>query len=273
MDVSILHDYIAELEEKAKSGASVDEWEDPDDTPVLKQSSKTRPNQRLGSEAPEFVNWVPGSTAGAGSEQFHIYRHLRAKEYYRLKQMELAAKKVSRFICTSTRHNPFVAVLLFCFHLRKRLTRSGKRKRPLRKRNYPIGRCASTVHISSSYAFVVTRQSEPQSEKIEKIGLKKPKAKFSLPHPFQCLPLPEAEILTPRLSHRKNLTVISFLILPFNMLMKRRRMKKSDIFFPFFFKISKPLLMTRDSFFFISHDVITVSSRNSAMVAAWRILV
>ena len=46
---------------------------------------------------PEFVRNVVGSSAGAGSGEFHIYRHGRRKEYARIAQMENDAKKVLRF--------------------------------------------------------------------------------------------------------------------------------------------------------------------------------
>lgn len=39
-------------------------------------------------EPPDFVRNVMGSSAGAGSGEFHVYRHLRRKEMTRLKEME-----------------------------------------------------------------------------------------------------------------------------------------------------------------------------------------
>lgn len=36
-----------------------------------------------------------GSSAGAGSGEFHVYRHLRRKEYARQKQIQQKSKKVS----------------------------------------------------------------------------------------------------------------------------------------------------------------------------------
>lgn len=39
-------------------------------------------------KAPEFVQHVTSSSAGAGSGEFHLYRNARRKEYERLKQME-----------------------------------------------------------------------------------------------------------------------------------------------------------------------------------------
>ncbi|XP_055318480.1 PRKR-interacting protein 1 homolog [Sitodiplosis mosellana] len=39
-------------------------------------------------ETPSFVRNVMGSSAGAGSGEFHVYRHLRRKEYARQKQIQ-----------------------------------------------------------------------------------------------------------------------------------------------------------------------------------------
>lgn len=42
-------------------------------------------------DAPEFVRNVMGSSAGAGSGEFHVYRHLRRKEYARQKYIDQSA--------------------------------------------------------------------------------------------------------------------------------------------------------------------------------------
>ncbi|XP_037582538.1 LOW QUALITY PROTEIN: PRKR-interacting protein 1 homolog [Dermacentor silvarum] len=46
---------------------------------------------RAPHEAPEFVRNVMGSSAGAGSGEFHVYRHLRRKEYARQKYIDQRA--------------------------------------------------------------------------------------------------------------------------------------------------------------------------------------
>lgn len=39
---------------------------------------------------------IAGSSAGAGSGEFHVYRHLRRREYQRQDFMDAMAEKVSR---------------------------------------------------------------------------------------------------------------------------------------------------------------------------------
>ncbi|ERL91388.1 PRKR-interacting protein 1 homolog [Dendroctonus ponderosae] len=60
------------------------------DKPVL---IPERPKERGSPHVPDFVRNVMGSSAGAGSGEFHVYRHLRRKEYARQKYMQEKAKK------------------------------------------------------------------------------------------------------------------------------------------------------------------------------------
>ncbi|GFT68014.1 PRKR-interacting protein 1 homolog [Nephila pilipes] len=51
------------------------------------------PKEKKGFTVPEFVRNVMGSSAGAGSGEFHVYRHLRRKEYTRQKMIDEKAER------------------------------------------------------------------------------------------------------------------------------------------------------------------------------------
>jgi hypothetical protein len=53
-----------------------------------------RPKTKSTPAVPEFVRNVMGSSAGAGSGEFHVYRHLRRKEYSRQKYIQEKGQKV-----------------------------------------------------------------------------------------------------------------------------------------------------------------------------------
>ncbi|KAK6638418.1 hypothetical protein RUM44_008847 [Polyplax serrata] len=52
-----------------------------------------RPKEKNMSHVPEFIRNVMGSSAGAGSGEFHVYRHLRRKEYARQKFIQQKSEK------------------------------------------------------------------------------------------------------------------------------------------------------------------------------------
>ncbi|XP_074640407.1 PRKR-interacting protein 1-like [Tubulanus polymorphus] len=51
------------------------------------------PKERTPKPPPEFIRNVWGSSAGAGSGEFHVYRGIRRREYARTKFIEEKAKK------------------------------------------------------------------------------------------------------------------------------------------------------------------------------------
>lgn len=65
-------------------------------------------------ETPSFVRNVMGSSAGAGSGEFHVYRHLRRKEYARQKQIQQQGVKVNYGKFSSRNENePFESTVIW----------------------------------------------------------------------------------------------------------------------------------------------------------------
>lgn len=60
----------------------------PDQTIALSQSSALTPAGPNGTHVPEIVQNVQGSSAGAGSGEFHVYKASRRREYERVRGME-----------------------------------------------------------------------------------------------------------------------------------------------------------------------------------------
>lgn len=55
-----------------------------------------RPKEWTPRAAPEFVRDVMGSSAGAGSGEFHVYRHLRRREYQRQDFLDKISEKQNK---------------------------------------------------------------------------------------------------------------------------------------------------------------------------------
>lgn len=65
---------------------------DPEIPVALPDASKTKTHDGL-APPPEIVTNVQGSSAGAGSGEFHVYKASRRREYERLRLMDEEAKK------------------------------------------------------------------------------------------------------------------------------------------------------------------------------------
>ncbi|XP_034554908.1 PRKR-interacting protein 1 homolog [Notolabrus celidotus] len=57
-----------------------------------------RPKEWNPRAPPEFVRDVMGSSAGAGSGEFHVYRHLRRREYQRQDFLDKISDKINKDI-------------------------------------------------------------------------------------------------------------------------------------------------------------------------------
>lgn len=79
------------LSPRSQNAAQLDAlFKKPDQEIQLPQStSLTRPS---GAQAPEIVANVQGSSAGAGSGEFHVYKASRRREYERLRAMDEEVK-------------------------------------------------------------------------------------------------------------------------------------------------------------------------------------
>jgi len=66
---------------------------------------------------PDFVRNVMGSSAGAGSGEFHVYRHLRRKEYARQKFIQEKGEKVcvSNAVSNTSFLTSILVMILNCF--------------------------------------------------------------------------------------------------------------------------------------------------------------
>uniref|UniRef100_A0A8B9IQL8 PRKR interacting protein 1 n=1 Tax=Anser cygnoides TaxID=8845 RepID=A0A8B9IQL8_ANSCY len=86
---------------------------------LMRNPEKTVPipeklNEWAPRPPPEFVRDVMGSSAGAGSGEFHVYRHLRRREYQRQDFMDAMAEKVSKTLFRHALRVDFHLTVPFC---------------------------------------------------------------------------------------------------------------------------------------------------------------
>ncbi|KAM3520397.1 hypothetical protein NHJ13051_006883 [Beauveria bassiana] len=80
------------LTPSSAQAASVDALFSKPDRDIRLPSSSQRPTH-AGSRPPEIVTNVQGSSAGAGSGEFHVYKAARRREYERLREMDAEVKR------------------------------------------------------------------------------------------------------------------------------------------------------------------------------------
>ena len=76
------------LSPKSQTAAQLDALFAKPDQEIKIPSTSTALSQTPGSAPPEIVQNVQGSSAGAGSGEFHVYKASRRREYERLRGME-----------------------------------------------------------------------------------------------------------------------------------------------------------------------------------------
>ncbi|KAM3512903.1 hypothetical protein MY11210_003459 [Beauveria gryllotalpidicola] len=84
------------LTPSSAQAASVDALFSKPDRDIRLPSSSSSSSQRpthAGSRPPEIVTNVQGSSAGAGSGEFHVYKAARRREYERLREMDAEVRR------------------------------------------------------------------------------------------------------------------------------------------------------------------------------------
>ncbi|RZF48291.1 hypothetical protein LSTR_LSTR014497 [Laodelphax striatellus] len=121
----------------------------PDKPIVIPEPSREKKSPHV----PEFVRNVMGSSAGAGSGEFHVYRHLRRKEYSRQKFIQEKAEK---------------ELLEEAYHQKILENRLASEERTAKKRAKRLKKKAKKKQKKTTTESVKSEsESEPQSESEE----------------------------------------------------------------------------------------------------------
>ncbi|XP_074045574.1 PRKR-interacting protein 1 isoform X2 [Macrotis lagotis] len=129
---------------------------------LMKNPDKTVPipekiNEWAPRPPPEFVRDVMGSSAGAGSGEFHVYRHLRRREYQRQDFMDAMAEKqkMDAEFQERLQKNKIAA---------EEQTAKRRKKRSLKRRNYWLRRLSRSSR-SQRKALIILKSIHPVTVK------------------------------------------------------------------------------------------------------------
>ncbi|XP_065215882.1 PRKR-interacting protein 1 homolog [Planococcus citri] len=131
-----------------------------------------RPKEKKALFVPDFVRNVMGSSAGAGSGEFHVYRHLRRKEYARQKAISEMSEKerLDYEFQEKLKENQRKAEEKTAKKRQKRLKKKARRKEMLKKQKLqkPNQKQESSESESSDSDSEDDSKKDPEPDQSEK---------------------------------------------------------------------------------------------------------
>uniref|UniRef100_UPI00398E4277 PRKR-interacting protein 1 homolog n=1 Tax=Pristiophorus japonicus TaxID=55135 RepID=UPI00398E4277 len=121
-----------------------------------------RPKEWAPRPPPEFVRDVMGSSAGAGSGEFHVYRHLRRREYMREEFMEKHAAQ-------HRLEDEFQRKLDENRRVAEEKTQKRRKKRQKLKEKKLLAKKAKKVQPKAAHGSDETSSSEEEEEEEEEV--------------------------------------------------------------------------------------------------------